>query len=126
MASSTSQFKTIDEYLVQFPENVRELLQEIRKTIRNSAPQAEETISYGMPAFKLNGKILVYFAAFKNHIGFFPTASGIEAFKEEVSAYKTSKGTVQFPLDRPIPLGLVSKMVKFKVKEVESKKKLKT
>ena len=92
-------------------------------TVRESAPKAEETISYGMPAFKFNGKSLVYFAAHKNHVGFYPTSSPIEYFQKELSPFKTSKGAVQFPLDKPIPYDLVKKIVKFRVKENESKKK---
>ena len=115
-------YKTIDEYIATFPENIQSILQELRQTIKDAAPQAEEVISYQMPAFKLNG-ILVYFAAFKNHISFFPTASAIEAFKEELSDYETSKGTVRFPLDKPIPLDLVRKMVCYRVSENLNKKK---
>jgi uncharacterized protein YdhG (YjbR/CyaY superfamily) len=124
MATSKSQFKTMDEYIAQFPKNVRDILEELRRVIRESAPEAEETVSYGMPAFKLNG-ILVYFAAHKNHVGFYPTSSGIKAFKKELSSFNTSKGTVQFPLDKPIPFDLVKKIVKFRVKESESQKKRK-
>ena len=123
MATSKSQFKTIDEYIATFPRNVRDVLEELRRIIRESAPEAEEAISYGMPAFKLHGN-LVYFAAWKNHIGFYPGgSSAIEAFKKELSPFKQAKGTVQFPLDKPIPLDLVKKIVKFRVKENESKKK---
>ncbi len=115
-------YKTIDEYIVTFPENVQNILQELRRTIKDAAPQAEEVISYQMPAFKLNG-ILVYFAAFKNHIGFFPTSSGIAAFKKELSEYETSKGTVRFPMDKPIPVDLVKKIVRYRVEENLNKKK---
>jgi uncharacterized protein YdhG (YjbR/CyaY superfamily) len=114
--------KTIAEYIASFPPNIQTVLEELRQAIRESAPNAEEVISYQMPAFKLNG-ILVYFAAFKNHVGFFPTASGIEAFRRELSPYKQGKGSAQFPLDKPIPFDLVKKIVKFRVKENESKKK---
>ena|SRR4030067_1739586 len=124
MATSKSQFKTIDEYIAKFPKNVRDVLEELMRVIRESAPKAEETISYGMPAFKLNGKSLVFFAAWKNHVGFYPGgSSAIEAFKEELSPFKQAKGTVQFQLDEPIPLDLVKKIVKFRVKQTESKKK---
>ena len=124
MATSKSQFKTIDEYIAKFPKNVRDVLEELRRVIRESAPEAEEAISYGMPAFKLNGKSLVFFAAWKNHVGFYPGgSSAIEAFKEELSPFKQAKGTVQFQLDEPIPLDLVKKIVKFRVKQTESKKK---
>ena len=122
MKTPKKEFKTIDEYIVTFPKNIQTILQEMRQAIRDAAPQAEEAISYQMPAFKQNG-ILVYFAAFKNHIGFFPTSSGIAAFKEELAEYVTSKGTVQFPLDKPIPFELVKKIVRYRVKENISKNK---
>ena len=118
----TKQFKTIDEYIAAFPENIQDILQKLRQVIKQAAPDTQEVISYGMPAFKLNG-ILVYFAAFKNHIGFFPTASGVTAFREDLSAYETSKGTIRFPLDKPIPFTLVEKIVKFRVQENLNKKK---
>lgn len=111
---------TIDAYLATQPDNVRALLQQLRTTIRKAAPGAREVISYRMPAFKQNG-ILVYFAGYKNHIGFYPTASGIAAFRKEFKNYKWSKGAVQFPLDQPLPLKLVEQIVKFKVKEDEGK-----
>jgi uncharacterized protein YdhG (YjbR/CyaY superfamily) len=125
MAMSRSQFKTVDEYIAGFPKNIRDVLEELRRIIRESAPEAEETISYGIPTFDLNGKHLVHFAAYKSHVGFYPTSSGIKAFKKELSPFKTSKGTVQFPLDKPIPFDLVKKIVKFRVKENESKEKRK-
>jgi uncharacterized protein YdhG (YjbR/CyaY superfamily) len=115
-------FKTVDEYIATFPKNVQSILEELREVIRESAPKAEETISYQMPAFKLNG-ILVWFAAHKNHIGFYPKTSAIEAFKEELSNYEASKGTIKFPLNEPIPFDLVKKIVKFRVKENLDKKK---
>jgi uncharacterized protein YdhG (YjbR/CyaY superfamily) len=122
MAKLKSQFKTIDEYIAEFPKNVRDVLEEFRRVIKEAAPNAEETISYGMYAFRLNGN-LVYFAAWKNHIGFYPGgSSAIEAFKKELIPYKQGKGTVQFPLDKPIPFDLVKKIVKFRVKQNESKK----
>jgi len=120
----------IDEYIAQFPKDVQEILQELRATIRAAAPEAEEAISYQMPTFKLKG-YLVYFAAYKNHIGFYPVPRGIEAFKEELSAYKGGKGTVQFPIDKPLPLELISKIVRYRVAEnlekaaAKSKKKKK-
>ena len=116
MAHQEKKFETIDEYITIFPKNVQDILEKLRKVIRKSAPEAEETISYGMPTFKLNGN-LVHFAAYKNHIGFYPTPSGIEAFKKELSQYKSAKGSVQFPIDKPIPLDLVEKIVIFRVKE---------
>ncbi len=109
-------FETIDEYIASFPPNVQAVLQQVRQAIRAVAPQAEEVISYQMPAFKQNG-VLVWFAAFKNYIGFFPKMSAMEAFKEKLSSYQTSKGTVRFPLDEPIPVELVKEIVKFRVKE---------
>jgi len=114
--------RTIDEYNAMFPTDVQKILENLRQVIRETAPTADETIDYGIPTFKLNGN-LVHFAAFKNHIGFYPTPSGIEAFKKELSHYKQSKGTVQFPLDKPIPFDLVKKIVEFRVKENESRKK---
>jgi uncharacterized protein YdhG (YjbR/CyaY superfamily) len=105
---------TIDEYISQFPEDVQKIMQKIREVIKESAPEAVEKISYQMPAFYFHG-YLVYFGAHKNHIGFYPTGSGIEAFKEELSAYMWSKGAVQFPLDKPIPYELIRKIVKFRV-----------
>jgi uncharacterized protein YdhG (YjbR/CyaY superfamily) len=110
-------FESIDEYIALFPEDVQDILEELREVISKSAPEAEETINYGMPTFKLNGKNLVHFAAYKNHIGFYPTPSGIAAFKKEISQYKSSKGAVQFPIDKPIPFPLVKKIVIFRVEE---------
>jgi uncharacterized protein YdhG (YjbR/CyaY superfamily) len=115
------QAETIDEYIKVFPADVQVILEKMRKTIRKAAPKAVEAISYRMPAFKLNG-YLVFFAAFKHHIGFYPTPSGIEAFKKELSAYKWAKGSVQFPLDKPILYKLVEKIVIFRVKENLKKK----
>lgn len=112
-------FKSIDEYISTFPPDIQTRLQQIRSAIHDAAPRAEETISYQMPAFKQNG-VLVYFAAFKHHIGFYPTPSGIEAFKHKLSAYKTSKGAIQFPLDQPLPLDLVTEIVRFRVKSNSS------
>jgi len=110
------QYKNIDDYIASAPESVRNELEHIRRVIKKAAPKAAETISYSMPAFKLNG-VLVYFAAFKDHIGFFPTSSGVSHFKKELDLYETSKGTIRFPLDEPIPYKLIEKIVKFRVKE---------
>ena len=110
--------KNIDEYIAGFPDDVQEMLEQIRMTIRKAAPDAEETISYQMPTFTLKGSYLVYFAAYKKHIGLYPAPRGIEEFKEELSAYDGGKGTVRFPLDKPIPFDLISKIVKFRVKEL--------
>jgi uncharacterized protein YdhG (YjbR/CyaY superfamily) len=117
-------FNTIDEYIAQFPEDVQKKLKELRKVIKTAAPEAEERISYQMPTFRLNGN-LVHFAAFKNHIGFYPAPSGINAFETEISAYQSSKGTLRFALDKPLPLELVSKIVKFRVAEDLKKAKKK-
>ena len=105
----------IDKYISGFPNDVQLKLQQIRQAIKKAAPKAEEIISYKMPAYRLNG-MLVYFAGYKNHIGFYPTSTGIENFKEEFSGYKWSKGAVQFPHDKKLPLTLISKIVKFKVR----------
>ena len=107
---------SIDEYIAGFPEDVQEKLQAIRTTIRRAAPDAQEKISYRMPTFYLKGN-LVHFAAFKSHIGFFPTSTGIAKFQRELGAYTTSKGTAQFPLDKPIPFDLIADIVKFRVQE---------
>jgi len=106
----------IDEYIAGFPDDIQEILQKIRMTIREAAPEAQETIKYQMPTFTLHTN-LVHFAAFKSHIGFYPVPTGIEAFKDELSMYKQGKGSVQFPLDQPIPYDLISKIVKFRAKE---------
>jgi len=106
----------MDEYISAFPKNIQDILEELRRVIRESAPESEETISYGIPTFKLNGN-LVHFAAFKNHIGFYPTPSAIVSFKKDLSPYKQAKGSVQFPISRPIPFGLVKKIVRYRVKE---------
>ena len=116
MSTYKKVFKTVDEYIATFPRHVQNTLEELRQAIRESAPEAEEMISYQMPAFKLNG-ILVWYAAFEKHIGFYPKTSAIEAFKEGLSNYEVSKGTVRFPLDKPIPCDLVKKIVKYRVKE---------
>lgn len=116
------QYKNIDDYISRAPEDVRPKLEQLRQIIKKAAPGAEEAISYSMPAFKLNG-VLVYFAAFKDHIGFFPTGAGVSHFKKELEAYSTSKGTVRLPLDKPIPITLIEKIVKFRVKENQDKKK---
>ncbi len=121
---TTTKFKTVDEYLSASPENTKAILEELRKVIRQAAPQAEELISYNMPAFKQHG-VLVYYAAYKNHIGFYPTASPIKVFKDELAIYKTSKGAIQFPIEEPLPHGLIKKIVKYRVKEVLEKASIK-
>ncbi|MDW5563668.1 MAG: DUF1801 domain-containing protein [Methanomassiliicoccus sp.] len=115
-ARSRAKPKDIDEYIAAFPPEIQERLVMIRQAVKATVPEAQETISYGMPAFQLNGP-LAYFAAFKSHIGFYPTPSGVSEFSEELSHYKQGKGSVQFPNDAPIPLDLVRRIVKFKAKE---------
>ena len=114
-----------NEYIAGFPKETRERLEEVRATIKNAAPGSEETISYGIPAFKLHNLYLIYFAGYKNHIGLYPAPVNNEIFKKELSGYKTGKGSVQFPLDKPTPLKLVTKIVKFRAKENEEKSKAK-
>jgi len=116
--------KNIDEYIAGFPKDIQEVLSILRETIRKTAPDAQEIISYQMPAYKLNG-ILVYFAAMTNHIGFYPTSSGIEKFQKELSPYKTGRGSVQFPLNQPLPLSLIARIVSFRVSENVAKKEAK-
>ncbi|UEG49670.1 DUF1801 domain-containing protein [Ferruginibacter lapsinanis] len=106
----------VDEYISSFPEDVQEKLQQLRAIIKKAAPNAEELISYKMPAYKLHG-VLVYFAAYKNHIGLYATPTAHSQFKKELSAYKTGKGSVQFPLDKPMPYSLITKIVKYKVQQ---------
>ena len=120
MKSDTSPANTIDEYIAGFPKDVQAILQKIRGIIRKVAPDAEEAIKYQIPTFVLNGN-LVHFAAFQKHIGLYPTPSGIEEFRDELSVYKSAKGSVQFPLDAPVPFSLITKIVKFRVKETREK-----
>jgi uncharacterized protein YdhG (YjbR/CyaY superfamily) len=116
--------ENIDEYIAGFPKDVQKILKEMRAAIRKAAPEAEEKISYAIPTFALKGN-LVHFAAFKNHIGFYPAPRGIEAFKKELSKYEGGKGTIQFPIDQPLPLALIRKIVKFRVKDNLERAKLK-
>lgn len=125
MESNKVCFISIDEYIAAFPEEIQQILKELRATIKASAPDAEEKISYQIPAFSLKGN-LVYFAAFKKHIGFYPTSSGTQAFKHELSIYEGAKGSVKFPIDKPLPLKLISKIVKFRVAENIKKAKIKS
>ena len=125
MKSRGAAARSIDEYIAGIPEGTRPILERLRETIRAAAPGAEERISYQMPAFYLEGN-LVYFAAFKKHIGFFPTSSGVEAFKPELTAYEVSKGTVRFPLDKLLPLELIGRIVRFRVAENLKKARSKT
>ena len=124
MKSPNAVARSIDDYIAGFPDETRKTLEGLRSAIRAAAPGAEEKISYQMPSFDLGGN-LVYFAAFKSHIGFYPTSSGIEAFRRELSSYEVSKGTVRFPLDKPLPLKLISRIVKFRVAENLEKARLK-
>ena len=114
-----------DAYIAGYPKETQKNLNQLRATIKKAAPQAEEIISYGMPAYKWNG-MLVYFAAYEKHIGFYPGSSGIAAFKKELASYKTSKGTVQFPVEEPVPLPLIARIVKFRLKENQEKALLKS
>ena len=116
MKAATNKIPEVDAYITGFPKETQMLLQQLRATILKTAPRAREVISYKMPAYKQNG-ILVFFAGYKNHIGFYPTAAGISEFKKEIAEFKNSKGAVQFPLDKPLPLQLITKMVKFKVSQ---------
>jgi len=116
MQSQETGFRTIDDYIAAFPDDVQALLQAVRATIHAAAPDAVERISYGMPAFAQEGN-LVYFAALKHHIGLYPTSSGIAAFQQEISAYESSKGAVKFPKDQPMPLDLIARIVQFRVTE---------
>ena len=113
-------FSNVDEYIAQFPEATQLLLQQMRATIRANAPEAEEGISYAMPTFKQHGN-LVFFAGYKGHIGFYPSGSGIATFQDEISAFKWAKGSVQFPLDKPLPLDLVARITRFRVDENQAK-----
>lgn len=116
MEENKTTWKSIDEYILQFSPHIQEILQMLRKVIKEAAPDAQEKISYQMPTFVLHGN-LVHFAAFKNHIGFYPTPSSIEAFKDELSKFKGGKGSVQFPIEEPIPYEIISEIVKFRVNE---------
>jgi uncharacterized protein YdhG (YjbR/CyaY superfamily) len=114
--------KDIDEYIAAFPQQTQKILQQIRATVRRAAPKAEETISYGIPSFNLDGRYLIYFAGYKKHIGIYPVPVGNAEFEKEFSSYKTSgKGAIQFPLDKPVPFSLITKIVKFR-KQINSEK----
>lgn len=123
--ASKAKFTTMEAYIASFPKEVQGILEQIRQTIRKAAPGAVEAISYQIPTFKLNGSNLVHFAAWKEHIGFYATPSGNAAFKKELARYKVAKGSIQFPLDEPIPYDLVAKIAKFRVQETQVKKKAK-
>jgi uncharacterized protein YdhG (YjbR/CyaY superfamily) len=127
MTTKTAPVNTIDDYIGSCPPAIRDRLEQLRETIRKAAPAATEKISYGMPAFALEGS-LVYFAAWKKHIGFYPFPSAIDAFKKELSVYEGAKGSIKFPVDKPLPIGLIIKIVKFRVKEnleIKKQKELK-
>lgn len=109
-------YKSVEDHIGSFPPEVQKNLREIQSIIRNEVPEAVELINYGIPTFKLNGKNLIHYAAFKTHIGLYPGANAIEVFKEDLTNYKTSKGTIQLPLDKPLPINLVRKIVKYCVK----------
>ena len=115
----------VDSYISEYPPTVQKMLKQLRAAIRKAAPKAEESISYMMPAYKLNGP-LVYFGAYEKHIGFYPTGAGVAAFQKEIASYKSSKGAIQFPLDQPLPLALVEKIVKYRVKQNQLKAEKKT
>jgi uncharacterized protein YdhG (YjbR/CyaY superfamily) len=120
MTTTDNYCDSVSKYIYGFPEETRQLLEQLRQTIRTAAPEAEEVISYSMPGYKMNG-MLVWFAGYSGHIGFYPGASGIEAFKKELSVYKGAKGSVQFPLTKPLPLALISEIVKFRIFENNAK-----
>jgi uncharacterized protein YdhG (YjbR/CyaY superfamily) len=124
MKTKTAKVNDIDKYIAGFPKDTQKFLEQLRATIKKAAPGAEEVVSYQMPAYKYHG-MLVYFAGYENHIGFYPTPSGIEAFKKELSVFKGAKGSVQFPLDKPLPLELISKIVAFRMKENSEKAEIK-
>ena len=115
--ANRSTARSIDEYIAEFPPETQKVLEEMRALIRTTAPEATETISYAIPTFDLNGRHLVHFAGFEKHVGFYPVPTGMEAFKEELKSYKTGKGSVQFPLDQPLPTDLIRRIVEFRVAE---------
>jgi uncharacterized protein YdhG (YjbR/CyaY superfamily) len=125
MKSENVPLKNVDEFIATYPKDVQLIIKKIRTTIKKAAPKAEEIISYRMPAYKFHGRLL-YFSAFKKHIGLYPMVSGIANFKKELSIYKGAKGSVQFPLNKPIPYDLITKIVKFRVKENIEKEKVKS
>jgi len=123
MKTTTGKPKDIDDYIARFATDVQAILEKIRQTIRRAVPKAEEAISYQIPTFKLNGDYLIYFAAFKKHVSIYPAPREVDQFKDELSAYEGGKGTVQFPLDKPIPYGVISRIVKFRAKRIVEKSK---
>ena len=121
MKSSKITFKSMDQYISTFPDDLRKTLEELRATIKAAAPEAEEAISYNIPTFKMNGRYLIYFAGWKNHISLYPIPVGSEAFNKQVAKYAEGKGTLKFPLDKPLPLKLITKIVKLKLDENEKR-----
>jgi len=117
MKTNVSAPRDVDEYIAGFPNEVRTILEKVRTTIRKAAPGAQEKISYRIPTFTLDGKYLIYFAAFQKHVGLYPAPRGAEEFQEQLAAYGGGKGTVQFPFDKPIPFGLITRIIKFRIKE---------
>jgi uncharacterized protein YdhG (YjbR/CyaY superfamily) len=117
MKTTKARFNSIHEYIASFPDDVQEILQELRETIKAAAPDAGETISYGIPTFTLNGKYLIYFAGWKNHISIYPIPTGTEAFNKQVSKYVGGKGTLKFPMDKPLPTRPITKIAKLRVAE---------
>jgi len=117
MKSTKARFKSMDEYIATFPDETQKILKELRATIKAAAPEAGETISYGIPTFTLNGTYLIYFAGWKNHISIYPIPTGTEAFNKQVSQYVEGKGTLKFPMDKPLPLKLITKIVRLRVNE---------
>lgn len=124
MDSTSTKFKSVEEYISSFPPKVKSILKQLRKTIKDAAPGAEEMISYNMPSFKYKG-VLVYYAAWKEHIGFYPVSSGIKAFHKELVDHEISKGTIKFKMDQPLPLNLINRIVQFRMKENMEKASLK-
>ena len=121
--AAAKKFETIDEYIESFPENVQDILEKLRDTVRKAAPEVAESISYQMPTFKLDKKRLIYFSAWKNHIGFYSIPVGDAAFRKELSPYSGEKGSLRFPMDKPIPYDLVKKIVMFRMREIQQKRK---
>ena len=126
MKSNKAAFASIDEYIGTFPKEVQKLLETVRRTIKAAAPKAEEKISYNMPTFLLNGKYLIYFAGWKHHISLYPVPVGSDAFNKEVSKYAAGKGTLQFPLDKPLPLKLITEIVKLRIEDNLEKAEVKS
>jgi len=125
MKEATKKFRSVDEYLLSLPDEVKAISEKVRATIHKAAPKAEELISYNMPAYQINGQGIIYFSAWKKHIGMYPIPAGDASFQKEIAAFKDSKSTAKFPFDQALPIGLISKMVKFRMKEMATKSKSK-